>query len=212
MPEEIKAMPLQALTRRTLVLNRKLQVVNTVSAQDALGKVFTGQALIIASDFKVYDFDSWVLSWRDASLLSRIDQCLLIHSQNFSIPVPDVIVVSSFSQQCQQVRLSRRNIFLRDQSTCQYCGHLFSSRELNIDHVFPRSRGGKNTWENLVLSCFACNTRKADRTPEEARMPLLRIPIKPMWSELYQLNLNNSTPAWRNFLDLAYWNSWLDSN
>ncbi len=206
-------MSLQALTRRTLVLNRKLQAVNTVSGQEAIGKVFTGQALIVSSDFKVYDFDSWVLSWQNASLLARIDQCLVVHSQYFSIPVPDVIVVSSYcGEKAKQVRLSRRNIFLRDQSTCQYCGHIFSSRELNIDHVYPRSRGGKNTWENLVLSCFPCNTRKADRTPDEARMPLLRIPVKPLWSEIHELNHCNPPLAWRSYLDLAYWNSLLDSN
>ena len=206
-------MSLQALTRRTLVLNRKLQAVNTVSGQEAIGKVFTGQALIVSSDFKVYDFDSWVLSWQNASLLARIDQCLVVHSQYFSIPVPDVIVVSSYcGEKAKQVRLSRRNIFLRDQSTCQYCGHIFSSRELNIDHVYPRSRGGKNTWENLVLSCFPCNTRKADRTPDEAQMPLLRIPVKPLWSEIHELNHYNPPPAWRSYLDIAYWNSLLDSN
>ncbi len=206
-------MSLQALTRRTLVLNRKLQAVNTVSGQEALGKVFTGQALIVSADFKVYDFDSWVQSWQDAALLARIDQCLVVHSQHFSIPIPEVIVVSTYSgQHIHQVRLSRRNIFLRDHSTCQYCGRHFSSKELNIDHVYPRSRGGKNTWENLVLSCFACNTRKADRTPEEARMPLLRIPIKPLWSEIHELNVNDPPPTWRSYLDLAYWNSLLDGN
>ncbi|MEN9362457.1 MAG: hypothetical protein RL095_3992 [Verrucomicrobiota bacterium] len=203
-------MSLQALTRRTLVLNRRLQAVNTVSAQEALSKVFSGHALIVTRDLQVHDFDSWVLSWSDAALLARIDERLLIHSERFAVPVPEVIIVSGYDGgRAREVRLSRRNLFLRDGGTCQYCGRRLPAKELNIDHVMPRSRGGRNTWENLVLSCLLCNTYKADRTPEEAGMPLRRPPVKPQWSEIHAAE---PLQSWRSYLDAAYWNSQLDSD
>lgn len=74
------------------------------------------------------------------------------------------------------VSASRHNILLRDRNTCQYCGVVFRPLELTLDHVVPRSRGGLATWENLVACCAPCNRRKADRTPEEARMALRRRP------------------------------------
>jgi 5-methylcytosine-specific restriction endonuclease McrA len=72
--------------------------------------------------------------------------------------------------------LTRKNILLRDNHQCQYCGETFSAVDLTLDHVIPRSRGGGSTWENLVAACSTCNRRKADQTPEEAEMPLLRRP------------------------------------
>jgi len=72
--------------------------------------------------------------------------------------------------------LTRKNILTRDNHQCQYCGETFSAMELTLDHVIPRSKGGLSTWENLVACCPADNRRKADRTPEEAGMPLLRRP------------------------------------
>ena len=71
----------------------------------------------------------------------------------------------------------RKNILLRDGHRCQYCGRVFESSQLTLDHIFPRSRGGRSTWDNLVAACIADNHRKADRTPEEAEMPLIRRPL-----------------------------------
>lgn len=77
------------------------------------------------------------------------------------------------------VKFSRVNVFTRDNFRCCYCGSPKRMRELNYDHVVPRHLGGKTTWENIVSSCYPCNTRKANRTPEAAGMKLLRKPIKP---------------------------------
>ena len=77
----------------------------------------------------------------------------------------------------QQTRaLSRKNILLRDRNTCQFCGRVFPAAELTLDHVVPRSRGGRSSWENLVACCYQCNNRKGDRTPEEAGIKLVRRP------------------------------------
>ena len=72
----------------------------------------------------------------------------------------------------REFRPTRRNIFVRDYYTCRYCGKQLSTEELSVDHVLPKSRGGKETWENLVTSCKPCNSRKGDRTPEEAGIEL----------------------------------------
>jgi len=76
----------------------------------------------------------------------------------------------------QRRSLSRKNILLRDRNTCQFCGRVFPGAELTLDHVLPRSRGGRSSWENLVACCYSCNNSKGDRTPEEAGLKLARRP------------------------------------
>jgi 5-methylcytosine-specific restriction endonuclease McrA len=100
-----------------------------------------------------------------------------VHSASKAVPVPSVIRLLSYRHIPQQSRaLSRKNILLRDRNTCQFCGLLFPASELTLDHVLPRSRGGRSSWENLVACCYTCNNRKGDRTPEEAGLTLQRRP------------------------------------
>jgi len=100
-----------------------------------------------------------------------------VHSTQKAIQVPSVIRLLSYRHIPQQSRaLSRKNILLRDRNTCQFCARAFPASELTLDHVMPRSRGGRSTWENLVACCYTCNNRKGDRTPEEAGIKLQRRP------------------------------------
>jgi 5-methylcytosine-specific restriction endonuclease McrA len=97
-------------------------------------------------------------------------------------PMPSVVrVLSQFRRDRIRVKFSRLNIYTRDKFTCQFCGDRRDSEDLTFDHVVPRSRGGQTTWENIVTACVECNKRKADRTPAEARMHLLRQPRKPAY-------------------------------
>ena len=92
-----------------------------------------------------------------------------VHSAANAHKVPSVIRLLAYRHIPQQSRaLSRKNILLRDRNTCQFCGRVFPSSELTLDHVVPRSRGGRSSWENLVACCYRCNNSKGDRTPEEA--------------------------------------------
>ncbi len=103
-----------------------------------------------------------------------------------------------------RVKLSRREIFHRDSHTCQYCGH--QGNDLTLDHVLPRHRGGGHTWENLVAACRACNHRKGGRTPEEARIRLLRPPFEPRCDvySLFTPYLQDArNEAWRGYLFLG---------
>jgi Restriction endonuclease len=107
----------------------------------------------------------------------------------------------------KEVKFTRHNIFERDKNTCQYCGHSFERKDLNLDHVIPRDRGGPTTWENIVCSCIECNTRKANRTPQEAVMHLIRKPKRPKWRPFVQINFSlHHHDSWKHFIDLAYWN------
>ena len=101
----------------------------------------------------------------------------LLHAARITMRVPSVIRLLEYRRIPHQTRaLSRKNILLRDHNTCQFCGRVFPASELTLDHVLPRSRGGRSSWENLVASCYACNNRKGDRTPEEAGLHLSRRP------------------------------------
>src|SRR6202047_4178998 len=98
-----------------------------------------------------------------------------VHSAANAHRVPSVIRLLAYRHIPQQSRaLSRKNILLRDRNTCQFCVRVFPSSELTLDHVVPRSRGGRAHWENLVACCYRCNKSQGDRTPEEAGLKLAR--------------------------------------
>jgi 5-methylcytosine-specific restriction endonuclease McrA len=117
--------------------------------------------------------------------------------------VPSVIRLLEYHRIPYQTRvLSRKNILIRDRYTCQYCAETLSAGELTLDHVFPRSQGGKSSWENLVACCYGCNNRKGDRTPERAGMKLLR-PPRPfnLHTNRHLMRLMAHTDArWRKYL------------
>lgn len=124
-------------------------------------------------------------------------------------PMPSVVrVVRYFKREKIRVKFSRINIYARDGFTCQYCGKRFHSEDLTFDHVVPRSRGGRTVWENIVTACLACNKAKADRTPAEARMHLLRQPRKPMYLPSITVKMDTrSIPAeWA-----PYWTTALEN-
>lgn len=110
-----------------------------------------------------------------------------IHSVNYKFPVPSVIRLSAMIKRPHRSvrKMTRLEIFKRDQYTCQYCGKV--TRNLTLDHVIPRYRGGQHTWENVVSACVPCNRRKAGRTPKEARMKLIRQPSQPRFTGLFYI-------------------------
>ena len=105
---------------------------------------------------------------------------------------------------------SRRNVFKRDKLTCQYCGKQPGGEELTIDHVVPRAQGGRSSWTNCVLACVDCNSRKAARTPSEARMKLHKQPVRPNWKPIYAQRMNR-IQSWNNIISEAYWNVELET-
>ncbi len=124
-----------------------------------------------------------------------------IHTTNETFQLPSVIRLDYFIHRPHRKRkLTRFEIFNRDQYTCQYCGK--QSRQLTLDHVVPRYRGGQHTWENVVSACVACNRRKAGRTPQEASMKLLRAPATPHDGYLFNIPYHylHNRNEWRKYL------------
>lgn len=126
-----------------------------------------------------------------------------VHSASRSLEVPSVIRLLAYRHIPQQTRaLSRKNILLRDRNTCQFCKRILPASELTLDHVVPRSRGGRSSWENLVACCYQCNNRKGDRTPEEAGLALARRPRPFTLHTSRQLMrlIGNKDEKWRKYL------------
>ncbi len=194
------------LGQQVLVLNRLWQAVNVCSVRRALTLLFQGHAQVVLEvpdgSFQTYGFREW----RDLSAAEPHPES--IHTISLRIRVPRVILLLVFDQlPAKEVKFTRHNIFERDKNTCQYCGKVFDRRDLNLDHVVPRDAGGPTTWENIVCSCVRCNTRKGNRTPQQAGMRLIRKPRRPKWRPF--LHVQVGLPAhdqWRHFIDLAYWN------
>jgi 5-methylcytosine-specific restriction endonuclease McrA len=149
------------------------------------------------------------MDWMDFSQSNPpLDEQDAVHTPRTTVRLPRVILLTFFAQLPRRgVKLTRNKVFRRDKATSQYCGRVFEREALNLDHVIPRDRGGKTTWENIVCSCIKCNSRKANRLPHQANMRLIRKPVRPKWRPVISLVLNNQQrERWKDFLDLAYWN------
>ncbi|MBX7245008.1 MAG: HNH endonuclease [Candidatus Sumerlaeaceae bacterium] len=190
------------LNQSVLVLNRHWAAVHVTNVRRALILVFGDHAKVVTDDYSTHNFESW----RDLSQVS--DSLRKIATPSFQIAVPEVIMLTRFSKfPPRQVKFSRRNIYTRDNYTCQYCGVIPPKDELTIDHVIPRSRGGKSTWDNVVLACMRCNMKKGDRMPGEIGLKLPTQPRKPHWLECSHFQVRpNENSLWQKFLDNAYWN------
>ena len=194
------------LNQPVLVLNRLWQAINVCTVRRALILLFQGHAQVVWKNedgsFQTFSFREW----RDFSQMEPSNEA--IRTVSFKIRIPRVILLLFFDRMPKkEVKLTRHNIFLRDKNTCQYCGRVFDRKDLNIDHVIPRDRGGPTTWENLVCSCIECNAKKGNRTPEEAGMKLIRKPKRPRWRPFLQISLNAPYhETWKHFIDVAYWN------
>jgi len=199
-----------ALDSHVLVLNKHYAAVRVISARRAFCMLFKRIAEIISlenSEYLSYDFDSW----REVSeLRARYERehHEWIHCVKFELAVPKVVRLLFYDRLPRQpVKFNRRNIYARDRNRCQYCGGKFPTSELSLDHVTPRSRGGRTDWPNVVCCCVRCNVRKGGRLPAEAGMKLIAEPIKPKRSPMVTLRLTSEKYAsWKQFLDTAYWN------
>ena len=184
---------IRVLGEPTLVLNRSWMAITTTTVRRALSLVFQESAHIICPrTYEVHDFTSW--------LSQEVNGDPFIRTVRMRVRMPEVIVLRSYDGlPTRTVAFGRRNLYRRDAYTCQYCGRRPGAADLTIDHVLPRSRGGKTTWENCVLACVDCNKRKANRPPEEAGMRLQRPPVAPHWSWDVELG-SRRRESWESFL------------
>ncbi|RKH41924.1 HNH endonuclease [Corallococcus sicarius] len=185
-----------------LVLNRYYQPVHVTSVKRAFSLLYQGVAKAIDEQYRLYEFADWAALSATKDSITTIDR---------TIRVPRVLVLGAYDHLPRaKVRFSRLNIYARDNDTCQYCSKQLPRSDLNLDHVNPRTQGGKTTWENVVCSCVPCNLKKGGRTPEQAGMRLLKKPVRPRWTPLFRGAVRKVTyREWLPFLhlaDLSYWN------
>lgn len=173
------------LNHQTLVLDAGMQVLGTVPWETAISMWSTDKADIV----------------------EEYDQ--VVRSAYLTINIPAVIRMRSpVKKRHRAVKFSRVNVYARDGYACQYCGKKCAMDELTYDHVIPRAKGGKTEWTNIVSACYDCNQRKGGRTPEQAKMKLIKKPIQPATVPQVGFRITKDTPAaWRDYL---YWAGGLD--
>ena len=203
-----------ALSANVLVLNKYYQAIRVVNVRRAFTLLCKQMAEVVHIDTDAKGQSRWqnfnFESWQEVSALKaefEPDGFDWIHTVRFQIAVPKIIRLLVYEKLPRQdVKFNRRNIYARDSNKCQYCGRKFPTTELSLDHVKPKSQGGRSSWENIVCCCVACNVKKGGRTPEQARMHLITKPIKPKRSPVINIRLADQRYAsWKQFLDNAYW-------
>jgi 5-methylcytosine-specific restriction endonuclease McrA len=193
-----------------LVLNRSFYAIHITSWQRALSLLYIDHAAVVDGDYHTYSFEDW----RQISAMTKDYPAGFINTPNFKIAIPEVIALKLYDHlPTTEVKFTRRNIYEHYGYRCCYCGNTFASPDLNLEHVIPRSRGGKTSWSNIVTSCIPCNLKKGNKLPSEAGMELLIKPSKPKWRGSISLMLNSPVKirsSWQRFIDSAYWNGELD--
>ncbi len=205
----IAANPQSGLDCSVLVLNKHYMAIRIIRARRAFALLCKEMAEVVSFEkgsFSNYDFQSWC----EVSEFKRSfnpDGHDWVSTVNFHIAVPRIIRLLFYDRLPRtEVKFNRRNIFARDENKCQYCGGKFATNELSLDHIVPKSLGGESTWENLVCSCTDCNVKKGGRTPKQARMTLIKKPLKPKRNPLIHVHLGHKRyQSWKQFLDNAYW-------
>ena len=184
-----------------LVLNRNWQAIAITTPAQA----FSQMATDAATGLDIQSTDWMVpVKWNEWKELEVREDDLSIGITDGQVRAPTVIVLCRYSKvPIHRPKLNAKNLWLRDAGICQYSGKKLEPGEGNIDHVIPVSRGGANSWENCVLSCRTVNQKKADKTPQEVGLKLLRRPVQPRSVPI--------TSTLKNIHDLSEWDHFLVS-
>ncbi len=179
-----------------LCLNRNWLVTAFLPVRTAIVTAMRDQATVLdPTTFILHSFEEW---------LEHTPETLKDHdwiqTASRSVASPQIVCFKKYGERPPRtLNFTRPNVYKRDESRCQYCGDKLTADELTLDHVIPRSKGGQLTWENAVAACKECNSAKADKTPKEAGMVLLKTPAKPNWTP--QIRMPGSVLAsWQPFL------------
>ncbi len=175
--------------------------------------------LVLNADYRPLSYFPLSLwSWQDAikavvsdrvQVLSEYDT--VVRSPSVSLRLPSVIALKDYVPTARRPAFTRFNVFLRDRFCCQYCGRRFPTPELTFDHVMPRARGGRTSWENVVTACQACNLAKADQLPRRGGFLPIRSPEMPSTFELQEIG--RAFPPLhlhKSWCDYLYWDTELE--
>lgn len=171
-----------ALSGRVLLLNQTYEPLGTVGVARAV-----------------------VMVWKSTVTVEEWDGERVLRTPHDEFPVPSVIRRRDYinvRRRREASGMKRLRIYMRDKFRCQYCGEKKSPAELTLDHIFPRSRGGDNTPVNIVAACLACNNRKGNRMPEEARMPLLttQSALRVKLERVVLCHYAEARPEWKKYI------------
>lgn len=193
-------------------------------------KAYNARCLVLNNDYTPISIISWkrALTWYikyennqsyGIDIIDFYKDDYIVGTHDKKYPIPAVAKTKRFfKSRKSSVPFSRKNIFLRDNYTCQYCGKVFENKELTYDHVIPKSKWNSNQgsptgWTNIVTACRNCNRKKGNRTPKEANMPLISLPIKPNKTSKYlpishQLRkiIEDIPEEWKTYLPNSYFN------
>jgi 5-methylcytosine-specific restriction endonuclease McrA len=181
------------------------------------GGVRDHPALVLNADYRPLSYLPLSLwPWQDAIKAAFLDRVIVlaeydevVRSPSIEVRIPSVVVLKEYVKPARTTAFTRFNLFLRDEFLCQYCG---AKDSLTFDHVVPRSRGGRTTWENVVASCGPCNLTKGSRTLKQAGMRLRRTPLRPTPEQLQNTGRkfppNHLHQSWMDFL---YWDAELEA-
>lgn len=192
---------MSVLKKPVLILNKNWDIIRISSFENVISKVFSGNMKIVDGyTFIVYTWNEWIKNFtipKDSD--TKYDYIL---TKDNRIRFPKVFICTKYNKMPKkELKINRKNIWIRDKKTCCYCGDKISFSEMTLDHIVPKSKNGKTTWENVVCCCKKINTKKRNRTPEEAGLKLLYHPYKPKWNPLFSFLLpDDYDPEWLNFI------------
>jgi 5-methylcytosine-specific restriction endonuclease McrA len=163
------------------------------------------------------DYQNAVKLWWEgrAQIVKEDEAGRVLHSPNFEMKMPRIIVVKNAwtRRKKQSVPCTRRNLLVRDNASCQYCGRITKTHEYTIDHVTPLCQGGKSDWPNLAIACQKCTKEKGGKTPEQAGMRLISRPYTPKPTDPrfnFKLHINKIREEWSDYAPYLYWNVEID--
>ena len=201
-----------SLKSPTLVLNKNWRPIGIESVKKSVKRFFTGSRRFVNPEtYEVYDLQEWL------EKTPQPDQPYVVCAKRLVI-APEIVLLTSYDDMPRnEVRLTRRNVLVRDNFRCQYCNTKVARpiqgakvrklSEYTWDHVTPRSLGGKTIWTNIVTACFRCNTRKSNKTLEQAGLTLLKKPERPKWSLSLIKHVSQKPASWDKFLTKEMWSS-----
>ena len=191
---------------QTLILNQMYRPHEIVDWKVATTRMFCGKVEVLAQYDEILAVIGRSTLRSFPELARALRQVIGANAESLTILVPAVVVLRRPIRRAKTgVKFSKMNVCARDDFTCQYCETKLPMNRLNFDHVVPRSRGGKTDWTNIVSACYPCNTKKRNRTPDEAGMQLLSQPFRPMEVPILGPHVNAETAPveWHPYLEVA---------
>lgn len=188
------------IDRSVLILNKCWIPINTTTAKHSFCLMYSDHAKgLLVEDDRILP-----LEWREWISLKVSENDDVVKTINGAIKIPNVIVLNyNDTIPKQVVKFTQKNLWERDNYTCQYTGRILNKKTGNIDHIIPKSQGGKSSWENCVLAHKEINSRKADKTPEQAGLKLIKKPTAPRVMPVsFYIRNKDEIKDWNVFLNI----------